>query len=216
MIQNYYNRQILIAGLFFAILFSGCNFALFKSSKTRGDSSSPAEDSSSVTAADTESDSINPNIIMFDPTELGDDGVFDKPAQEEPTPQVVPAPAPIPVEQASVDSLQSPESPPETAPIEENFEDVERWEQQERPGYRVQIFATNLDDQARDAERKASLQFPEGVYLIYDPPMYKIRVGNFVSKEEAERMRKLAKSLGYRDAWVVRDKIIAKVPIKEE
>ncbi len=75
-------------------------------------------------------------------------------------------------------------------------------------GYRVQIFVTGEEFEARAVEEEALLQFDESVYLIFDPPNYKIRVGNCLTRTQANDLREKAVKLGYRDAWVVRSKVL--------
>lgn len=80
-------------------------------------------------------------------------------------------------------------------------------------GYRVQIFAAADELAARVMENKARFQFDVPVYLSYDPPNYKIRVGNFTAKNDADDMRKAARRKGYRDAWVVPDLVWIGLPV---
>ena len=40
--------------------------------------------------------------------------------------------------------------------------------------------------------------------MDYEVPYYKIRVGNFASREEAENYLPAAREAGYKTAWVVR------------
>ncbi|UCE05566.1 MAG: SPOR domain-containing protein [bacterium] len=75
-------------------------------------------------------------------------------------------------------------------------------------GYRVQICAVSDEARARQIQRDAILKFiDEEVYLIYDSPYYKVRVGNCLTRYEADRLQQLAVEKGFDDAWVVRTKI---------
>ena len=40
-------------------------------------------------------------------------------------------------------------------------------------------------------------------YIIFELPNYKLRVGNFLNRKEAENFQKKIVRLGYRTAWVV-------------
>lgn len=78
----------------------------------------------------------------------------------------------------------------------------------ERPGvargYRVQIF---LSDDLRDASRvmaEARERFEQEVYLEYDAPYYKVRVGDSPTEWQGEELLRVARRLGYPDAWLVR------------
>jgi len=81
----------------------------------------------------------------------------------------------------------------------------------ERPGvargYRVQIF---LSDDLRDASRvmaEARERFEQEVYLEYDAPYYKVRVGDCPTEWSGEELLRVARRLGYPDAWLVRTMI---------
>jgi len=79
-------------------------------------------------------------------------------------------------------------------------------------GYRVQIGSfTNIDD-ANEIKREAMLSFEDvNVYSIFDPPYYKIRVGDFEDRREAESLQEKAVSRGFKDAWIVRTLVEKKV-----
>ena len=58
-------------------------------------------------------------------------------------------------------------------------------------GYRVQVFSDNnqrtAKNQAQVRQRNISTQFPEwSVYLFYKSPMWRVRVGDFKTRGEAE------------------------------
>lgn len=73
------------------------------------------------------------------------------------------------------------------------------------PGFRVQICAVSDEERARQIQREAILKFiNEEVYLIYDSPYYKVRVGNCLTRYEADQLQQSAVEKGFDDAWVVR------------
>ena len=74
-------------------------------------------------------------------------------------------------------------------------------------GYRVQICAVPDEYQARDIQKDAILKFNERVYLIYDSPYYKVRVGNCTTRYDADQLQKLAEEKGFADSWVVKTKV---------
>ncbi len=79
---------------------------------------------------------------------------------------------------------------------------------EEIDGYRVQICAIAEEDQARSIQREAMLRFmDQNVYLRYDNPYYKVRVGDCLSRYDAEQLQNLAVEKGFTDAWVVRTRI---------
>ena len=77
----------------------------------------------------------------------------------------------------------------------------------EAAGYRVQIFSSTDQDEANAVRRDAILRFDENVYLIFDNPYYKVRVGDCLSRYKAEALQIEAEKKEYLDAWVVRTKI---------
>lgn len=79
---------------------------------------------------------------------------------------------------------------------------------EEMAGFRVQIFATDLESEARTVEQEALIKFREGVYLVFDAPNYKIRIGDCLTRPEANELRDKAVKLGYHDAWVVQSRVI--------
>ncbi len=82
-------------------------------------------------------------------------------------------------------------------------------------GYRVQVFTTTSLDQAREKEQEFTQSLKTyPVYKVYDPPYYKIRVGDFRSREEALALRDSLKTVGVEEAWVVRDNVL--VTVREE
>ncbi|MCG8608523.1 hypothetical protein MJD09_26480, partial [bacterium] len=58
-------------------------------------------------------------------------------------------------------------------------------------------------DEARSIRRRASRRFDEKVYIVFEPPYYKVRVGNFDNWGEAGKTQKIAKENGFTDAWIV-------------
>jgi len=74
-------------------------------------------------------------------------------------------------------------------------------------GYRVQIIQTTDPDEAREFQKDAILRFEQDVYLVFNAPYYKVRVGDFVNWEDAEKTHQLAQNKGFRDAWVIRTKV---------
>jgi len=75
-------------------------------------------------------------------------------------------------------------------------------------GFRVQLVSSEDIDGARTKMAEAESLFPnEWIYMVYDPPTYKIRAGNFVARFEADRFLKQAMEKGYKNAWIVPEKV---------
>lgn len=75
-------------------------------------------------------------------------------------------------------------------------------------GYRVLVVNTNKRDEAIAAKTKVYTNFPElKAYLVYQSPYFKLKVGNFRTREEAQQYQK---SLGYyfpKGVFVIADTI---------
>jgi len=72
-----------------------------------------------------------------------------------------------------------------------------------RPGFRVQLFATT--DPALAQARAAELRelFEEEVYVESEGLLYKVRVGDCLSRDEASELRRRALGLGLEGAFIV-------------
>lgn len=58
-------------------------------------------------------------------------------------------------------------------------------------GYRIQVINSNDRNKVFAVKAKIYQSYPElKPYLMYQPPFYKLKVGNFKTKEEAEDYRK--------------------------
>jgi len=82
--------------------------------------------------------------------------------------------------------------------------------QREATGYRVQILATKNIETASLFEQEASERFdPLGhhTYLVFEAPLYKIRLGDCKDRAEAEILRDTAVEYGYRESFIVKCKI---------
>ena len=78
-----------------------------------------------------------------------------------------------------------------------------------RQGYRVQIAAYTSQSQANSEADRARGMLGRSVYVQYIAPYYKVRVGNFTSKYEADLYKSQVRSTtSYGGAWVVPSEII--------
>jgi hypothetical protein len=70
--------------------------------------------------------------------------------------------------------------------------------------YRIQLFTSKTYGPAVRELDIAREVFDREVFLDYEVPYYKVRIGDFRNREAAEKYLPAAKEAGYRDAWVVR------------
>jgi hypothetical protein len=69
-------------------------------------------------------------------------------------------------------------------------EETTRESRRTAPGYRILVISSNDRRKAFDAKAKIYQLYPElKPYLLYQAPFYKLKVGNFRTREEAEDYR---------------------------
>jgi hypothetical protein len=74
-------------------------------------------------------------------------------------------------------------------------------------GYRIQIYVGNVRQEADDARLYTYQTFPElNPYLQYSPPTYRIRIGDFMTRIDAERYLQRVKER-YEAAVILAEKI---------
>ncbi|HXK49102.1 MAG TPA: SPOR domain-containing protein [Clostridiales bacterium] len=88
---------------------------------------------------------------------------------------------------------------------------------QEINGFRIQIFRT---EDLNEAKRRESLYITtfgeENVTLIFEPPFYKIRIGKFRNKEEAEQFQQTLGWRGISETLIVPDRVSVLMPVKKQ
>ena len=74
-------------------------------------------------------------------------------------------------------------------------------------GYRLQIFESSSVEETNRTLRKFERSLKDSVYMVFEAPLYKIRLGNFVTKNEAEKEKANLTKKGYKNIWIVRSRI---------
>ncbi len=69
--------------------------------------------------------------------------------------------------------------------------------------YRVQLFTSQVYGEAQRSRMVAEEIFDREVFVDYEVPYFKVRVGNFNDRDLAVEYQQRAKGVGYPDAWVV-------------
>jgi len=78
-------------------------------------------------------------------------------------------------------------------------------------GYRIQVISTNNRTRALEAKTKMYQRFPElNTYLMYQSPFFKLKVGNFIDRRDAEDYLQDIKQLFPTGVYVVRDMVEVK------
>ncbi|NOZ73838.1 MAG: SPOR domain-containing protein [FCB group bacterium] len=80
-------------------------------------------------------------------------------------------------------------------------------------GFRVQVLATRSSTRADDLKTTLIQKTSLPVYIFFESPNYKVRVGNYlITRKEADKAQKTIRALGYKTAWVVQSRIVVKEP----
>lgn len=97
-------------------------------------------------------------------------------------------------------------------------EETTRDSRRSMPGFRIQVMNSPDRNKVFAAKTKIYQQFPDlKPYLLYQPPNYKLRVGNFRTQEEAEDFEKQLSPLFPSGLYVIRDTIeVTPEKLKEE
>ena len=74
-------------------------------------------------------------------------------------------------------------------------------------GFRVQVLASNSMTKADSLSNILNSSLEDSVYVVYETPNYKVRIGDYVVREDADKMRQNLHKMGYRSAWVIRTRI---------
>ena len=88
---------------------------------------------------------------------------------------------------------------------------------QEVDGFRVQVYASNLPQVAKNEalllQQELAPRVDVEIYVISEPPFWKVRLGNFKTREEATEYKEMLNML-FPDlrggTYVVQDKVIIK------
>ena len=74
-------------------------------------------------------------------------------------------------------------------------------------GYRLQIFESSSVEETNRTLQKFERSLKDSVYMVFEAPLYKLRLGDFVTKKEAEKQKANLNKKGYKNIWIVRSRI---------
>ena len=74
-------------------------------------------------------------------------------------------------------------------------------------GYRLQIFESSSVEETNRTLRKFERSLKDSIYMVFEAPLYKLRLGNFITKKEAEKQKENLNKKGYKNIWIVRSRI---------
>lgn len=76
-------------------------------------------------------------------------------------------------------------------------------------GFRIQVLSSNNYDEAITLRNTLNVELPaQWVYMVYDAPTYKIRVGDYTNRADANLAVDGFIEKGYKGAWVVPDRVV--------
>lgn len=87
----------------------------------------------------------------------------------------------------------------------DNINDVESGK--EYNGFQVQVLLTKSGERAENMRMELISQIDYSVRVIFEAPNYKVRVGAFTNRIDAELVQKQLYTIGYRLAWIVRARL---------
>lgn len=84
-------------------------------------------------------------------------------------------------------------------------------------GYRLQVISTSKRDDANKMKTDLMNRFPEQkTYTLFQSPNFKVRIGNFLKKEEAEKYRNQISKFFPKGIYIVEDTIEYTPPDEEQ
>ena len=74
-------------------------------------------------------------------------------------------------------------------------------------GFRIHIGIFDKESEAKEFAKSTESKIDEKVYIVYEAPFFKVRVGDFTNLKEAEEYVKYLKSIGFKSSWWIRTTI---------
>ena len=74
-------------------------------------------------------------------------------------------------------------------------------------GFRLQIYETSSVEEANKKILKFKKALRDSIYMSFEAPFYKVRYGNYSTREQAEIEKKNILSKGYKSVWIVKSNI---------
>jgi hypothetical protein len=100
----------------------------------------------------------------------------------------------IPISDAGIEVTEA-EAPPDTARVSAPADSIAE-------GFRIQVFVSADRDVAQNARNVAAQRLGLPTYLDLDGGVYKVRLGDYATREDATRALAGVRSQYYPDAWI--------------
>ncbi|HNJ58346.1 MAG TPA: SPOR domain-containing protein, partial [Chitinophagaceae bacterium] len=83
-------------------------------------------------------------------------------------------------------------------------------------GFRLQIISTREREKAFNIKAELLTKYPEEKsYVLFQSPYFRVRIGNFVKREDAEKFRKILNKTYKNGVFIVED-VIDYIPPPDE
>ena len=73
--------------------------------------------------------------------------------------------------------------------------------------FRIQIFESSVASIARSEAKRFQNILGDTVYTDFETPLYKLRIGSYQNRKNAEEAVESISKLGAKDAWIIRTKV---------
>ena len=87
-----------------------------------------------------------------------------------------------------------------------NIDSMKKIEEKELEVFRIQIFESTVASIARAEAKRFQNILGDTIYINFETPLYKLRIGNYVNRKNAEDAIESISKLGAKDAWIIRTK----------
>ena len=77
-------------------------------------------------------------------------------------------------------------------------------------GFRLQIYETSSVEEANKKILKFKKALTDSIFMSFEAPFYKVRYGNYSTREQAEIEKKNMLRKGYKSVWIVKSNIYLK------
>ena len=88
------------------------------------------------------------------------------------------------------------------------IDSMKKIEEKELEVFRIQIFESTVASIARAEAKRFQNILGDTVYINFETPLYKLRIGNYANRKNAEDAIESISKLGAKDAWIIRAKKI--------
>ena len=86
------------------------------------------------------------------------------------------------------------------------IDSMKKIEDKELEVFRIQIFESTVASIARAEAKRFQNILGDTVYINFETPLYKLRIGNYINRKNAEGAIESISKLGAKDAWIIRTK----------